>query len=132
MSYKDANERAAYQHEYYLEHSTVKVRNTGRVTVGNALTTGTQRMRAYEVLGHCCARCGECDPMVLEFNHTNGGGKEHRLALGEERSHGSNFVRWVLDNPEEAREQVELLCANCHAREHSLFNRVEGYQQHRY
>ena len=86
-----------------------------------------RRFKAYAVLGGKCARCGNDDPMVLEFNHKNGDGKEHRLQLGTDS--GTHMAAWVAHNPEEARSRLELLCANCHTRSHSVFNATEGYSQ---
>lgn len=132
MPYKDRQRRSTYHRDYYLAHSDVGVRYGYGQHVGNSVSIGVQRIHAYEILGGQCIVCGESDPMVLEFNHKDGGGKSHREALDSNRVHGSNFVKWILEHPAEAQERLELLCANCHARSHSLYNRVEGYQQRRY
>ena len=85
--------------------------------------SAVRRFKAYALLGGKCAICGTDDPMVLEFNHKNGGGNRHREEVG------APMRNWVIHNPEEAREKLELLCANCHRRLHSSFNILEGYAQ---
>lgn len=77
----------------------------------------SQIITAQEVLGSQCAMCGETDPAVLEFDHVQNDGKQHR-----EEIRRMPIVDWVLENQEEAARRLQLLCANCHAKKHSVFN----------
>lgn len=77
---------------------------------------------AQAILGGQCVECGESDPAVLEFDHINNDGKEHRKETGR-----VPIVDWILRNQEEALERLQLLCANCHARKHSVFKHCKVY-----
>lgn len=89
--------------------------------VSSQFVTAFRKFKAYQVLGGCCAMCGETDPTVLEFDHISGNGRLHVRERG-----GSTNHDWVLKHQEEAKETLQLLCANCHARKHSFFNSIEG------
>ena len=87
-----------------------------------------RRLRAFEVLGGVCEICGMSDPMVLEINHRYNDGGAHRKEIG---TGGTALQLWILNNEEEAKQRLQLLCANCHVRLTSVFNKVEGYQDTR-
>ena len=59
---------------------------------------------------HPCVKCGEADPIVLDFHHTDAGTKEFRIAA----------VIWshTIAAIEAEIVKCEVLCANCHRREH--------------
>jgi hypothetical protein len=59
---------------------------------------------------HPCVKCGEADPIVLDFHHTDAGTKEFRIAA----------VIWshTIAAIEAEIAKCEVLCANCHRREH--------------
>ncbi len=99
--------------------------NPDVVVRGNTFRHAHRRFLAYAVLGGRCERCGTNDPMVLEFNHRNGDGKQHRAEIGG----SGRLISWVLNNPEEAVIRLELLCGSCHTKEHSIFHRIEGYTE---
>ena len=85
----------------------------------------SRRMRSYSVLGGACTICGDSDPTVLQFDHTENDGNIHRGEIGQG---SAALISWILKNPIEARSRLQLLCANCHARKKSIFNSIEGYQ----
>lgn len=54
----------------------------------------------------CCS--GISDFRFLQFDHILGGGKKHMRELK-----ASNYMyKWIIDNPEEARNRLQILCAN--------------------
>jgi hypothetical protein len=64
------------------------------------------------LLLHPCIRCGEKDPVVLSFHHINP--KEKRASISDMVSKlflGLNAVIKEIN-------KCEILCANCHVREH--------------
>lgn len=75
-----------------------------------------RKCMAVEILGGKCAMCGQTDVRILEFDHRNNDGKQHREELGGKRGTvGVVIVTWVLNNPTEAKERLQVLCACCHA-----------------
>lgn len=60
-----------------------------------------------------CARCGRVDPACLDFHHREAAEKD--MAVGQMVTHG--YGRNAL---EEEIEKCEVLCANCHRREHHV------------
>lgn len=65
------------------------------------------------LLGGAC-QCGCTKQEFLHLHHVGGDGKAHR----DERS-TSDMWKWAFSNPQEARERLSLLCANCHCVHHS-------------
>lgn len=66
------------------------------------------KAKIIEFLGGSCVQCGNSDPRVLEVDHVNGGGHKHVQLRG---THG---VRRDILSGLLPREEVQLLCANCH------------------
>ena len=61
---------------------------------------------------HCqCQRCGEGDPACLDFHHRNPDEKER--AVGEMITYGYGVAKLEAEI-----EKCDVLCANCHRREH--------------
>jgi hypothetical protein len=65
------------------------------------------RLELIDELGGKCKHCGERDPIVLDFDHINDGGKAHRL-----KNKGAKVVHSVKKEP----ELYQLLCKNCNWR----------------
>ena len=63
-----------------------------------------QAMDAYG--GPRCSGCEEDDPEVLEIDHINGGGNEHRREIGQ-----SNIYLWLRENG--YPEGFRVLCPTC-------------------
>lgn len=57
---------------------------------------------------HICIKCGQFDKRCLQIDHKNGGGTKQRLTMGVK-----TMWRYYLKHPEEAREKLQVLCANC-------------------
>lgn len=60
-----------------------------------------------KALGDKCVRCGFADVRALQIDHINGGGGR------EIRKMGPYLYVYYLNHPEEAKEKLQLLCANC-------------------
>jgi 5-methylcytosine-specific restriction endonuclease McrA len=93
---REANRlRRATKHEAYLKEKQSYYDKCRRFIV--------------EFFGGCCAHCGFTDFRALQMDHIERRGeKEIRLGLAE---------RYLLirDNPEQARQRFQLLCANCNS-----------------
>ena len=63
------------------------------------------RAMALERLGNQCKRCGESNPVVLQIDHINGGGRNELKRIGTR-----GVYRKVI-NGETGGYQI--LCANC-------------------
>lgn len=57
---------------------------------------------------HPCMKCGEIDPIVLEFHHRNPSTKRMDVCLMRQHSR-SSIMKEI--------EKCDVLCANCHRRE---------------
>jgi hypothetical protein len=67
-----------------------------------------KRRAAFRRYGDACACCGERTSEFLQLHHLDGGGNEHRRAIGN----GSAY--WNAFSGDQAIEDVEILCGNCH------------------
>ena len=63
--------------------------------------------------GRECACCGETENVFLTLDHIDGGGAEHRRAIG-----AGNLYRWLVrfNFP----EGFQILCFNCNSAKHLL------------
>lgn len=61
-------------------------------------------------LGGKCIRCGyDLDFRGLQIDHINGNGKEDRKKVG------SRIARYYVNNIEEAKLKLQVLCGTCHS-----------------
>jgi hypothetical protein len=102
---KECGRRRAKDH-YLANHAAYIERNRRN--------RPTQRRRNANIvldylLTHSCVQCGECDPVVLEFNHVDVRAKTGNVA--ELVRSGCSRKR-LLDEI----MKCEVLCANCHQR----------------
>lgn len=93
-------QKAAYMREYYQ-------RRKAELDTYTAEWRERKRVQLIQQLGGKCGKCGESDPIVLDFDHINDDGAEHRRATRKR-----NVVFLVAD-PE---RQFQLLCKNCNWR----------------
>lgn len=56
---------------------------------------------------HHCVRCGEDDPIVLEFDHLRD--KKHNIAFLTNQTYSVSKIKGEI-------EKCQVLCANCHRR----------------
>lgn len=59
--------------------------------------------------GQRCVRCNFNDIRALQIEHKNGGGrKEARNFINQ-----YEMYRFYVNNPEKAKEKLQVMCANC-------------------
>lgn len=81
-----------------------------------------QRLKAlvFEAYGgFICACCGETEPSMLNIDHVNNDGAEHRKSLGLNpggKGAKGSFYHWLRDNGFPSGYQV--LCYNCNISKH--------------
>lgn len=64
----------------------------------------TERIRLVKTLGGKCVACGTNDIFVLTIDHVHNDGNKTK--------NGYSFIRKMLNNPEIARERLQVLCWN--------------------
>lgn len=74
--------------------------------------------KALSVYGGKCQKCGDDDRRHLQFHHTNGLLSEDRDDKGRRISGVLMFRRLCRDK----RDDIEVLCANCHEELRSIYN----------
>ena len=75
---------------------------------------GSCRIRILQMYGSKCCNCGEGDETVLQLDHVNNDGAEHKRVLGSR----SSYVIFREAGKEYQPSKYQLLCANCHVRKH--------------
>lgn len=72
------------------------------------------KQRAYSILTkHEIITCDDCPQNELDYlnlHHVNGDGKYHRQTVKS----GGEIYRWIIKNPEEACNKLNILCVKCH------------------
>ena len=108
-------EKAKYRKEYYQKHKQKldKYANDWREQ---------KRLEAIESLGGCCVQCGENDPIVLDFDHINDDGAEHRRQTNKK-----NVVYLVA----EESGRFQLLCKNCNWRKEYARRKQNAVKKHK-
>lgn len=68
-----------------------------------------QRNQLYEILGgKKCIKCGY-EGLALNFEHINNDGVNDKKRIGNTKKQ----VYYYLNHPEEARQKLQVYCANC-------------------
>jgi hypothetical protein len=73
------------------------------------------RLKVISLYDGKCACCGLENPKYLELDHKNNDGKKEREKMPGIR--GGRFILWVWTQwilTGEKREDLQVLCANCH------------------
>lgn len=79
--------------------------------------------KCYCISMDCChgnEPCNIIDLRVLQFDHINGGGTQESKNMGG----NMKMLAYYINHPEEAKEKLQLLCANC--------NRMKVYRNNEY
>ncbi len=56
--------------------------------------------------GYVCVRCGFDDPRALQIEHIFGRSSDYNLSK-------TGILDYLLENPDIAYEELQILCANC-------------------
>jgi|SRR5579871_1471731 len=109
--YKDQDRRKAYRRKYMVQY--MKAYRAKCLKKGISLDAGKYpklRKRVLDFLGgSACVNCG-CDVYeILEVNHRNGGGAEHRRKKGVLR------VLYDILSGRLPKKDVEITCKICNA-----------------
>ena len=65
------------------------------------------KLACFNLLGNKCVRCGNDDKRVLNVDHVNGGGTQHRRKLG------GNYFKKFAEEIRAGGRAYQLLCCNC-------------------
>lgn len=68
------------------------------------------RQNLLDILGNRCVKCGFSDTRALQFDHINGGGTIERK---KKFRNTTTMSAYYIKHPEEARKNLQVLCANC-------------------
>ena len=94
-----------YQQKWYEGHKDTHLANVQSRKV-EARQEARQFVLEY-LYSHPCSKCGETDPIVLEFDHIRG--KEEEIA--RLITNGAS-----IDRLEKEMRRCQVLCSNCHRR----------------
>jgi len=109
MPFKDIN---SYNREYYQHNRTHLLEKQGEK---NRQFADNRRKWLVEYKRTLvCIRCGENHPATLTFHHKKSSDKS--FEIGNAIGLGVSLKRLVAEI-----EKCEVLCANCHAKEHLAY-----------
>jgi len=101
--YRAGSRNYYWEHRDELRTRSKKYQSENRVGKRHA-----RKLELLEMLGPFCNLCGESDPSVLQFDHI-------APLYKHERSRTSDLLA-LLRSGEESPFNLQVLCANCHAR----------------
>ena len=111
--------KAVYARELYASNPSVRLKAQAgsrkkSKSIDRRSSHKNNRLRRLKVIAHysegsmSCQVCGFDDLVVLQIDHIEGGGVQHRKLTG------SNTAKWLIDNG--FPEGYRILCANCNMR----------------
>lgn len=130
MPYKGTEEQRKYHAEYRarnrekLREQDRERRAAQRAHVNEtAARCHRRKMRAARrevlaLLGDCCQVCGIRDERVLQIDHVQNDGAEHRRAARGTHGYTAAWYRELRRVCLEEPGRLTLLCANCHCIKH--------------
>lgn len=105
MPFKDKKKQTDAQHAWYLKNKN-KLLEKQREFRRKARDTFTEYKRSLK-----CEKCGESDPVCLDFHHRDPTQKE----IGISDAVNS---KWTLERLKKEIEKCIVVCANCHRKIH--------------
>lgn len=84
------------------------------------------KIAVRETLGGRCIRCGYNNiPDILEIDHIRENGAEMRRKGGPSNQ---QLMRWIINNPDEAHLDYQLLCPNCNRLKHNEYIKLQFFK----
>lgn len=105
MPYKDKEKQKQAQKDHYQENKQDYRNRLKKRRKDNAAFVQTYKC------GKSCSRCGESNPLCLEFHHV-GDDKEDCVTRGINSG-------WAIEKLKAEIDKCEVLCANCHRKIHA-------------
>ena len=102
---------ASIDKQYHVEHyEKYKEHYRERAKIRHMIlrTVFREKLRRF-LLAHPCVKCGESDPVVLEFDHIDPSRKLFSISQGYMGGQPWRNVQAEID-------KCQVLCANCHKR----------------
>ena len=112
MPYKSSEALRSYNRDYYLRnrnHLLKKQREKNKRLAENRRKWLVEYKKTLQ-----CARCGENHPATLTFHHRKD--TEKNFEIGNALVLGVSLKRLIAEI-----NKCEVLCANCHAKEHLAY-----------
>lgn len=110
MPYTERERQLAYQREWNRRYYKAnRKRERARIL---ARKQQIADWLASQKANLSCMRCGECEPVCLDFHHRKGEQKDFNL--GYVKAWG-----WGRKRIEAEMKKCIVLCSNCHRKEHS-------------
>ena len=100
MSYTNLVRKKEWEKEYYKEHREERH--------NYVMGIKEQVVRHYGGGKAACVECNELRLVCLSIDHVNGGGKQHKLKIGQK---GYGFYLWLRRH--NYPEGYQTLCMNC-------------------
>ena len=109
--YAKAKESGYLTEKWKLDYDTRPNEYHKRHLVSQRKHRDKRREEILDFFGRKCVRCGFSDSRALQIDHINGNGAEDR------RIHSAGSLwgvpKLIEENPDRARKELQLLCANC-------------------
>ena len=109
MPRKTTEEIRAYNRDYYQRNRERLIQR--QAEKNKRFVEGRRQWLANYKSGLNCARCGESHPATLTFHHKKPSGKSFDIGNALTLKVGLKRLRAEI-------RKCEVLCANCHAKEH--------------
>jgi len=93
--------------KYYCEHNQNYIYKN-KIKAFQVIANGGQIKCFKHDEWNCCGDATNID--FLSFDHIEGDGANHRREIGSTAS--SSLHRWIIQNPNEARKKIQILCMN--------------------
>ncbi|MDE0267191.1 MAG: hypothetical protein OXK17_09325 [Thaumarchaeota archaeon] len=119
--WRENKERYAEGHaqwwEEHGEEQREKVRERGKIR------RQQEKTDLFGLFGYdACKQCGFADMDSLQFHHIhNDGHKDKKL-------HRGHHISYYLKNPQQAKDKLQILCANCNNKKDRQLRRTGGEQ----
>ena len=115
MATKDLERQRGYQRAWYHRNKHTPEYRAAANARGLAHKQHKREAKQLYLAERGCRDCGEEDPVVLQFHHTDAADKHQKL-----KENGGYWIHLSWDALFAEMEKCVVLCANCHFREEAL------------